>query len=299
MPFDATSAYKSSDIRSPIEQALEWSAALPVRKAWPRLAVLWAVVALLDMASGRLVSLNALYMVPLCLTTWCFGRTLGLIAGAAAVTLTLTINGFGDGLSAQASTVPALVAAWNAGMRIAAVAFLILLVSAFRRTFDRERTNARIDPLTGLGNRRAFAVESRKLELAAARDQRILLCGLIDLDDFKLINDTNGHGVGDQVLQTVASALRSAVRPYDAVARIGGDELAFCLIVRDAVSAEQTATKIFGSIAAALRATPVAATCSLGATTSPHLDSALAQADRPMYAAKAAGKGVMRFNRDT
>ena len=295
MPFLVSSGPAPRDVRSPIEQALEWSAALSTRQALPWLAVGWTSVILLDILSGRLVSLSALYMVPLCLTTWCFGRGWGLLAGVVAALLTLTINGFGDGLSAQASSVPLPIAVWNAAMRMTAVAFLILLVSALRRTFDRERLHARVDPLTGLGNRRAFAIECRKLALAAIRDNRILLCGLIDLDNFKAINDSHGHAVGDQILQTAASALEGSVRPYDATARVGGDELAFCLLVRDAASAERKAKDIFDRVSLALRVAPVPSTCSLGATAGPDLASASAEADRAMYSAKQNGKGALHF----
>ncbi len=69
--------------------------------------------------------------------------------------------------------------------------------SIHRVWFDRARLNARVDPLTALGNRRAFEIESRKLALAYARDGRALLCGLIDLDDFKNTNDRSVDDPGD------------------------------------------------------------------------------------------------------
>ena len=295
MPFHTRHHPTSRDARSPIERALEWSAVLPLAQALVWVSVLWLITIVLDGVTGRLVSLSAVYLLPLCLTTWCFGRWWGLLAGVAAVGITLTINGFGDGLSAQASHVPVAIAVWNATMRVTAVAFLILLVSAFRRTFDRERLHARIDPLTGLGNRRAFAIESRKLELTAVRDHRIMLCGLIDLDDFKSINDKHGHAVGDQILQTAARALNMAVRPYDATARIGGDELAFCLIVPDTESAKRKAAFIYQQVSSALAEAVVPSTCSLGATASLHLDSALEYADRAMYSVKEQGKSAWQF----
>ncbi|WP_368077277.1 diguanylate cyclase [Sphingomonas faeni] len=82
-------------------------------------------------------------------------------------------------------------------MKTFSVIFIILLVGAFRRAFDRERANAQIDPLTGLGNRRSFQRECKRLELSALRDNRLLLCGIIDLDDFKEVNDRHGHAAGD------------------------------------------------------------------------------------------------------
>lgn len=279
-------------LRSPLERMLEWTAGLPARQTVPGLAAAWAVVVLLDAATGRLVSLNTLYLVPLCFTAWCLGGGWGLVSGVLAVATTLAINGFGDGLSAQASHVPTGIAIWNAAMRIAGVGFLILLVGAFRRTFDRAHDQARIDPLTGLGNRRAFAIESRQI----ARQARGLLYGLIDLDDFKRINDVHGHATGDEILCVAAGALRGALRPGDATARIGGDELAFCLAADDGC-AEARVADIHHRVATALAGARVPATCSLGAALShePGVAFALAAADRAMYAAKRHGKDQWRF----
>ena len=259
------------------------------------LALAWCALIALDGMTGPHFSLNALYLVPLCFTTWCLGRFAGMASGGIAVSATLLLNGFGDGLSAQASMVPTATAAWNAGMRVFAVMFIILFVSAFRRTFDRERQNARIDPLTGLGNRRSFRSESGRLELATGRDRRVLLCGLIDVDDFKGVNDRLGHAEGDEVLRVVARSLTSALRPYDVIARLGGDEFVFCLAVRDEAAAERKTQDIHGAVAAALEGAGRLATCSLGATTGPEVASAMERADAMMYDAKAAGKGTWRF----
>ena len=280
---------------SPLEAALRRSADVAPATAAKWVTLTWCVLIAIDGVTGPHFSLNALYLVPLCFTTWCLGRLAGMAAGGMAVSATLWLNGFGDGLSAQASTVPMATAAWNAGMRVFAVAFVILFVSAFRRTFDRERQNARVDPLTGLGNRRSFRSESRRLELAAGRDRRILLCGLIDVDDFKGVNDRLGHAEGDEVLRVVARSLSSALRPYDVTARLGGDEFVFCLAVRDEAAAERKTEEIHGAVAEALAASGRLATCSLGATTGFDVATAMERADAMMYYAKAAGKGTWRF----
>lgn len=224
---------------TPLEIALRKSSDLGTWKAGVGLSIIWSAVFIVDGITGPHFSLNTIYLVPLCFTVWCLGRIAGLLSGLLGVAVTLYFNGFGDGLSAQASSVPTATAIWNASMRAFGVIFIILFVGAFRRTFDRERATARIDPLTGLGNRRYFRGECARLELASARDDRILLCGVIDVDDFKSVNDQHGHAAGDEVLRIVAEALASAVRPYDITARLGGDEFAFCLAVRDEASAEK------------------------------------------------------------
>ena len=304
MPLKSTlglSTYKGTDNRnvplkwSPFEAALRRSARLNRVVAAVWLTLIWCLLLVVDDATGPHLSLSALYLAPLCFTVWCLGRIAGLVSGLIMVSITLQINGFGDGLSARASTVSTTIAAWNAGVRVLGVVFIILFVGAFRRTFDQERANAQIDPLTGLGNRRAFKRACINLELASARDNRILLCGLIDVDNFKSINDRYGHAAGDDVLGIVADALLSAVRPYDVTARLGGDEFAFCLAVRDTASAERISGKIHDTVMAALTQTDYGATCSLGAATGADVAATLHVADQTLYRAKDAGKSVWFF----
>jgi GGDEF domain-containing protein len=88
---------------------------------------------------------------------------------------------------------------------------------------------AMIDPLTGVSNRRGF---ERALEIELARSLRRghpLALVIVDLDDFKQVNDRHGHGVGDGVLVSLAERLRDAVRSADSVARLGGEEFALLL----------------------------------------------------------------------
>ena len=83
------------------------------------------------------------------------------------------------------------------------------------------------DPLTGLPNRRAFRQSVMSaLEPASGQDAHQLSLAMIDLDNFKRVNDMFGHAAGDAVLQAIASALSAVTRPTDCVARIGGDEFA-------------------------------------------------------------------------
>ncbi|MCZ7581906.1 MAG: GGDEF domain-containing protein [Deltaproteobacteria bacterium] len=92
------------------------------------------------------------------------------------------------------------------------------------RTQEQLRRLATTDALTGLHNRRS-AFEKLESELArAARERSPLTVALVDLDDFKEINDTYGHQIGDTVLKKAASVLKCHFRPYDVVARIGGEE---------------------------------------------------------------------------
>jgi diguanylate cyclase len=80
------------------------------------------------------------------------------------------------------------------------------------------------DPLTGLSNRRAILNDAARLFALAQREHKYILIGVIDLDGFKLINDTRGHLAGDQLLRDVAARLQHVLRSSDIIGRTGGDE---------------------------------------------------------------------------
>ncbi|WP_435770692.1 putative bifunctional diguanylate cyclase/phosphodiesterase [Nocardioides sp. SYSU DS0651] len=157
------------------------------------------------------------------------------------------------------------------------------------------------DPLTGLPNRRLF---QDRVEHALVRSQRnparhALL--MLDLDRFKLVNDSYGHPVGDDLLVHVAALLRRNLRPEDTCARLGGDEFAILLEdVADARHAVSVAERILADAAsgAVIGDHEVFISASIGIATTDHggsREALVAAADRAMYAAKAAGKGTYRL----
>ncbi|OHV29129.1 putative bifunctional diguanylate cyclase/phosphodiesterase [Pseudofrankia saprophytica] len=151
------------------------------------------------------------------------------------------------------------------------------------------------DPLTGLANRALFA--DRMEQALAFRDGRPFALVFCDLDDFKRVNDTLGHDIGDELLRITAARLRSAVRSEDTVARLGGDE--FALLVEGGHDDPETVgTRLAATIRApcllAGRSRPVGASLGLvmaDPARHPVADSLLRDADLAMYAAKRQGKG--------
>ncbi len=150
------------------------------------------------------------------------------------------------------------------------------------------------DHLTKLYNRRAFEHQLRRqiaqCQRRAAPPAALLL---VDLNGFKLVNDTHGHGVGDELLISVADTLRRRLRTSDCIARIGGDEFAIILADTGVGQAQQVAASVAGEVSRAcvsVHGRDVAVTASVGVTT---LDAetagerdALAAADRAMYDVK-------------
>jgi diguanylate cyclase (GGDEF)-like protein/PAS domain S-box-containing protein len=168
-----------------------------------------------------------------------------------------------------------------------------------RRALEQELTHrAFADSLTGLANRALFR---DRIAHAVARNQRdggrVTLL-LIDLDDFKTINDTLGHSAGDQLLTTVADRLSAHVRPSDTLARLGGDEFAVLVEDLDDLAAQELAERILGAVRQPvhLGGRDVVCTMSIGIATAKAGDGdtdteeLLRDADLAMYAAKRSGR---------
>jgi len=165
-------------------------------------------------------------------------------------------------------------------------------VATLERQLAGVREEASLDPLTKVGNRRHFEAALTD-QLRATKRQFVV--ALFDLDDFKQINDTGGHPMGDRVLQEVARGLKTSVRPEDVVARIGGDEfavLATGLTLRQAEGRlravlTQLATSMVGSSKLPrITLSCGAAECSAGDT----MQSLMSRADQALYEAKRKGK---------
>jgi diguanylate cyclase (GGDEF)-like protein len=110
---------------------------------------------------------------------------------------------------------------------------------------------AQTDPLTGLYNHRTFHERLRAALTNASRSHDSVSVLMLDIDDFKRVNDVYGHGAGDEILRSLAELLRSAVRASDIVCRLGGEEFAIVMTSRDAKHAERLARRLVAHIAAA------------------------------------------------
>ena len=166
---------------------------------------------------------------------------------------------------------------------------------------------AYFDQLTGLPNRRHLLEHIHKVVHRATRTGQLGAVLFIDLDNFKDLNDTLGHDIGDLMLRQFADRLRHVLRESDHLARLGGDE--FVVVVEDlgmaparaAEEAEAIADKLLvaSSRKFFLPAMDYTITPSIGIAMFDHLsdsvDAILKQADLAMYGAKAAGRGLLRF----
>src|SRR3984885_2424675 len=183
---------------------------------------------------------------------------------------------------------------------VAGLVFTLRDVTAQHQLEEELKHRAFHDALTGLPNRLLFQDRIAQQLASAARNGTIAGVLFVDLDDFKVVNDTKGHSVGDELLVAAAARLAALVRESDTAARLGGDE--FALLIGDAettAAVEAAAERIVGAFAEpfALGAGLVTTTVTVGVATtkdSTDTDELLRHADLALYAAKAAGKRQWR-----
>ncbi len=170
-------------------------------------------------------------------------------------------------------------------------------ISERRQAEETIQRQANFDPLTQLPNRRLFLDRLGQEIIKSRRADVPLALLLIDLDEFKEVNDTLGHDVGDILLQETARRIRSCIRDADTVARLGGDEFTVILTeLSDRTHIEDIAQKIIGKLAEPFHLGDEVAyvSASIGITLYPSdagdIDTLMKHADQAMYAAKKHGR---------
>jgi diguanylate cyclase (GGDEF)-like protein len=186
---------------------------------------------------------------------------------------------------------------------ISVVAGMALVASRSQTEAGRLAYAATVDALTGLLNRTYLDGRLHQEFERAKRGGTQLAVVMADIDNFKIINDTHGHQIGDAVLQVVGAIIRSAVRVFDVCARYGGDEFAILMPSTDHASAAACAERIRRRVSE-YRGDPIAPilpslTMSVGVAVIESGDTPaelLLRADRALYQAKAAGKNCVRIH---
>ncbi len=238
----------------------------------------------------------SLVVLPVLAIAWIGGRANGLLAAFLAATVWIV----GDTVASERQFSAEWIPWANAITRLMTYSLVALLAAQVRLQFEREHDYATHDALTGLQNRRAF------LEAGAAEVERSkryahpLAIIFLDLDDFKQLNDTQGHDAGDAALRATAKALVGSLRSSDHVARLGGDEFAVLLPEIGYEAVVDTGRKISNEMNKALKAFPPVKS-SIGIAWFGEADSLfpamLKAADGLMYEVKESGKNNMRSRR--
>jgi diguanylate cyclase (GGDEF)-like protein len=264
---------------------------------WPPKTAGWVafglVVALAtaDASLGFEPSLLALYPVPLALATWAGVPRLAYALAAVAVTLPMPFS-----LLEGQPIGWALL--WGVSSNLVLLGIIAILFSSLKRRLSDEAAFVATDTLTGLPTRGSF-MRQLDAELArAGRYGRAFTLAYIDLDNFKSVNDLEGHDTGDELLRRVADALRRSTRQTDILGRLGGDEFAAVLPEIAGGATGSVLDNLRKQLTRAMDKGGWPVTFSIGAVTfEAPVDTsreALQVADVAMYAVKRAGKDGIR-----
>ncbi len=271
------------------------------------LGLAWGSVALIALPNARHADLRSVCLLFLCATSASY--TVGTAArrlyfyACTAPLLLLTMIAFvasGDRVSRLFGLAMPIYFALLATMHHEVHQ---LVVSELQLRERNDEANARLrdqamhDGLTGLANRGAFVDQLERAMAAAHRDLTVVGVLYFDLDHFKFVNDSLGHGAGDDLLVEVATRVRSVMRSQDLLARLGGDEFTMLLDrLRDSAEAVSIAERVLASFAEpfdlAGRSHRVSA--SIGIATNAHAtdtaETLLSNADAAQYRAKQGGR---------
>ncbi|WCM51055.1 EAL domain-containing protein [Pseudomonas sp. WJP1] len=182
-----------------------------------------------------------------------------------------------------------------------AMVVTVLDMSVVRHLHQQLEFQAVTDPLTGLLNRRGFYQTVENLLLRGERSDSAWVLLYLDLDGFKRVNDSLGHDAGDRVLRWVSEQLKACLRPFDILARMGGDEFTALLDLEFPEQAAKIAEKLIErvSICQQIDGLDIVLGASIGIATFPdcgaNLDGLMRASDIAMYEAKRAGRQQYRF----
>jgi diguanylate cyclase (GGDEF)-like protein len=237
-----------------------------------------------------------IYILPVCAVAW-WGAPRAAIACAALAAVGLVTND----LTVRPGA-PAIAVAWNEFTRIVTMFAIALLIIYVRASSERVRTQsaetfrmAITDPLTGLYNRRYLDDQLARVHATAVRIQRPYALLVMDVDEFKLVNDTYGHAKGDAALVAFADDLRRVVRAGDIAVRIGGDEFVVVLPEASAGDAEALAKRVHNALTRRTKPQEIRSV-SAGIVEWHQFvgpDDLLAEADQLVYQSKRVGGGTI------
>ncbi len=247
------------------------------------LAVYW-----LNTVTPSAARFGILYIVPVLLVTWTEGLLWGIVFGVVSIGLREAVA-----LDQMPDDTPL---GWRIANMTAYVAVVGVAMAGLQTLRRSQAALARLvtqDALTNVLNARAFADRLGQELERNRRYPRPLALIYMDLDNFKIINDTHGHQTGDAVLRLVADAMRTSVRTADVVGRLGGDEFAVLMPETEAQVADAAARRLVAGLREVFKGTPNV-TASIGVvsctSTDTSTDDLLKRADQAMYDAKRMGK---------
>lgn len=243
--------------------------------------------------AGPEYALSLFYLFPIVIASWYVNKCSGII-----ISFFIALSWLYTDLQMADSFSNIFIPYINEIFRLSVLLFLANLIANFKNIIVKHKTIARTDSLTRIPNRLAF-IEYAEIEMnKSQRLNRSMTIIYIDIDNFKVVNDTYGHQAGDELLSKVANTIKNNIRITDIVARLGGDEFAILMWRSSTDASNAVAIKLREKLLqlARLRSYPV--TFSIGVATykiiPDNIEEMIKQGDELMYLAKKSGKDCIK-----
>jgi diguanylate cyclase (GGDEF)-like protein len=253
------------------------------------------IVGYTDYVTGIELSLSLFYLIPITMAAWALGKNAGLNLSVLCATTWLITN-----LLAGLFFTNIFIGIWNTFIRFGFYATVTVLLAELRNALEEESLLANTDPLTGAMNRRSFNDIAEKKMIIAEVNRRTYTMVYVDLDNFKAVNDTLGHAIGDLVLKSVVDTLNKQIRSTDLLARLGGDEFAILLTEIDQEQAKPIVERLQLSLLEDMRTNNWNITFSIGVLTVLSMpesaDKLVTLTDALMYEVKSKGKNAIHYS---
>ena len=245
-------------------------------------------------ATGPELAFSVFYLLPICMVTWFAGRKAGIL-----ISLLSSASWLMADTSMENAFSSYLIPYINQTLRLFVFIFITYIISALRKELESERALSRTDVLTGISNRRAF-FELAEIEVSRAyRYSRPFTVIYLDLDNFKMVNDSYGHETGDKVLVLVSDIIKNNIRNIDIFSRLGGDEFVLFLPEIEKNSAKAIAQKLQSILLMEMNNNQWPVTFSIGVAcfinNNYSLDEIINKADDLMYKVKSTGKKTIKL----
>ncbi len=255
---------------------------------------LTSVLGCADFMTSSEISFSIFYLIPITAAVILSGRQLGLIFSVICALVWITAD-IASGLDYHVWYIPV----WNTLVRFGYFTFHTVLLNQLLTTISMIQAASLQDPLTKAANWRYFEQYSSQLLQQAGRDNIKMTIAYIDVDNFKKINDSFGHGVGDEVLIHIAQTIQSQIRSQDMIARLGGDEFAVVLNNTDLATSQEILDRIRRATLQEMQAKNWDVTLSIGAMVFSVLPMTitpmLKMVDNLMYDVKKNGKDNIKI----
>ena len=256
--------------------------------------LLIGIIGFIDYLTGYEYAFSLFYVLPVYLITWTTNRKVGFVSAVVSAIVWLVA----DIIVGHPYSHP-LIPIWNALIRFFFFFIIMFLLSSLKDSLQREKELSNTDFFNFCCKLTLFLCDCAIGTGPFQRYQHPFTIAYLDIDDFKSVNDQFDHARGDEVLQTVANAIKKIVRKSDVFARLGGDEFALFFPETDQETARSIFSKIHTALVDELQKTKLPVTFSIGVVTCKAapatIDELIKLADELMYSVKLDGKNAVKF----